>query len=159
MAEYDINGRTVKFPSVGYQVLKGYAPTPRTHLLAWKKHSDPAVNLGITMLLHTMYTIAAIERPPFCVDDRQERIIYLLEHPNQTALDNVVFWIRCTIGTNYYSKCPYRDQLQEEMCNIEQKCEDEIWRYQHRGLLTQLRREEENNCKPNYKTLPPLPNE
>lgn len=142
MADYEINGRIISFPGITYQALKTYQPTPRTWILAWKAHEESCVNLAVNMLLHTMYTISAIERPPHIIDDTNGKLIYLLEHPNENCLEHITTWLRWTCGTNYYCKCPYREQLSSEIATIERETEDEIWKYQHRLQLSKLKQED-----------------
>lgn len=152
MATYEINGREIIFAGCDYQSLLTFKPTPRTWLLAWKKHPESALNLGVTCLLTTMYTLEACERPPQLIDDRADRYVWLIENPNHTVLDHIEFWLRTCCGTNYYCRCPYADTLHEEMARITSETEDENWMYQHSQRpqyqkLRKLQRDLVTNCK------------
>lgn len=149
MAEINIAGHMCQFPNINRAILVNYGVTPRTYELAFKTPPSPA-SLMICTMLQTMYMIQALERQPFLVEDGQ-RTIYLLEHPNKSALETVEQWLGWLVGTRFYCKCPYRQAK-----NNDDMAHAEIW---DSFAITK-----DGNGKrpfvgihPPSKTLPPIP--
>lgn len=120
MGEINIAGHTCVFPKISHAILNTYGVTPRTYELAYKTPPQPA-SLMIVTMLQSMYLIQALERQPYCVEDG-ERTIFLLEHPNMSALETVEKWLGWLVGTRFYCKCPYR--LAKNIDNLQHT---ELW--------------------------------
>lgn len=137
MAIFIINGYECNFYSIPHATLQnyldGYGVTPRTYILAWQTLTD-SLQLAVVMQIHAMYTIGAVEIPPLLVEDGK-RTCYLLEHPSQTVVQNILNWIRYS-SVKYLFECPYIIKRSENMVDLER--EISFSKYQRPSYAKQL---------------------
>lgn len=138
MSEFNIAGHTCQFKGVPYAALANYHPTPRTYLYAWKSH-EPTTNLFLTMAATAGHIIGAIEREPYLAAQDDKAIVYLIEHPAQSYLEQLRWWLGALCGTNSALYCPYHQRLEDYERDMQQLSEDIEFGFLHRKLLNDMK--------------------
>lgn len=146
MATYNICGLECNFFNIPHGILENYQPTPRTFVFAWKCENE-TMALTLIMLLNSAYELAAIERPPFLVEDGTRRV-YLLEHPHPTIFDFIERFAHWACGASVVFRCPYRAKKGEEVERFYRACDDLIFTQTKLGTRPLLTQDNLRDSKP-----------